>query len=280
MNRIVRSLSVVFFAAILYLILVEAVSPGLRLPGLGNIGFVLFFVLFSVTHCWAVEGGKRTAVFFAVSAVVTCCMEEMGVATGLVFGPYHYSSQLGVKLGYVPVLVPLGWFMMMYPSRVVAKAMLRDFDTRSIPGMAALSVLAALVMTAWDVVMDPGMSTLGHTWVWEKGGSYFGVPGQNYLGWLVTTFAVYGLTGWLWRGGEAKGGSTRAYTALPVIVYAFFTVRYIATNGFPALQVVAVFSMGIPALLALLQVGSHGGAGETAAISAGTGERRGVSLVG
>ena len=206
MSRIVHVASLMLFAVVMYLILVEGVSPWLNLPGLGNIGFVMFFVLFSAAHCWALEGPKRMAIFFAVSAVVTYAMEEVGVRTGLVFGPYHYSDSLGIKLGHVPVLIPLGWFMMIYPSRMVAKAMLRTLDTRSIPGITALSALSALVMTAWDMVMDPGMS-LARNWVWEQGGIYFGVPRQNYFGWLLTTFVVYWLTGWLWvRANRRSGG--------------------------------------------------------------------------
>jgi len=254
MSRTVRVTSVMLFAVIMYLILVEAVSPWVDLPGLGNIGFTLFFVLFSIVHCWALEGPKRTAVFFAVSAVVTYALEETGVRTGLVFGAYHYSDSLGVKLGEVPVLIPLGWFMMIYPSRMVAKAVLRNVELRTIPGVTALAALSALVMTAWDMVMDPGMSTVGQNWVWENGGVYFGVPPHNYAGWLLTTFVVYWLVGWLWRGEERKSSVARSFAALPVIVYAFFTLRYVATNRFPALQVVAVFSMGVPALVSLLQI--------------------------
>ncbi len=254
MSRITRILSVVFFAAIMYLILAEAATPWIKLPMLGNIGFVLFFVLFSVFHCWAVEGPKRTGIFFAVSAIVTYAMEEIGVRTGLVFGAYHYSDMLGIKLGHVPVLIPLGWFMMIYPSRVVAKAILRTSDVRSIPGITVLAALSAMVMTAWDLVMDPAMSTLARNWVWEKGGVYFGVPERNYLGWLLTTFLVYCLVGLLWRTDDAKSTTTGAFAALPVIVYAFFAIRYVATNAFPPLQVVAVFSMGLPAFVSLIQI--------------------------
>jgi putative membrane protein len=254
MSRIVHVVSLAFFAAIMYLILTEVLSPWLDLPGLGNIGFVLIFVLFSVAHCWAMEGPRRTVIFFAVSAVVTYAMEETGVRTGLVFGPYHYSDSLGIKLGHVPVLIPLGWFMMMYPSSLVAKAMLRTVDTRSIPGITVLSALSALVMTAWDMVMDPAMSSLEQNWVWEKGGIYFGVPLQNYFGWLLTTFLVYWLVGWLWRTDERTATASRTFYALPVIVYAFFSLRYIVTNPFPALQAVAVFSMGVPALASLIQI--------------------------
>ncbi len=253
MSQTVRVLSWVLFAAIMYLILSETVEPWLKLPFPGNIGFTLVFVLFSLVHCWAMDGPKRTALFFAVSAVVTYAIEETGVRTGLAFGPYHYSDQLCIKFDQVPELIPLGCFMMIYPSRMLAKAMLRNIDTRSIPGITALSALSALVMTAWDMVMDPGMSTLGQNWVWEKGGVYFGVPGHNYFGWLLTTFVVYWLVGWLWRADEPKT-TARTFAALPVIVYAFFTLRYVATNHYPALQVVAVFSMGLPAVAALIQI--------------------------
>jgi putative membrane protein len=41
---------------------------------------------------------------------------------------------------------------------------------------------------------------------------------------------------------------------LPVIVYSFFAVRYLTPNRLPALQLIAVFSMGMPALLALIRL--------------------------
>ena len=43
------------------------------------------------------------------------------MATGWVYGPYHYTDQLGPKfLGLVPYLIPVAWFMMSYPSFVIA----------------------------------------------------------------------------------------------------------------------------------------------------------------
>ncbi len=71
-----------FFAATLYLILAEAISPWIALPSLGNIGFTLIFVLFALTHCAAVQGTARTAAFFSVSAVISYLMEESVFAQG------------------------------------------------------------------------------------------------------------------------------------------------------------------------------------------------------
>lgn len=258
MNRWIQAAAWVFFAAIMYLILGEAAAAWFRLPILGNIGFTLVFVLFAWTHCLALEGLRRTAAFFAISAVVSYAMEEIGVRTGLIYGAYHYSDQLGAKLADVPVIIPLAWFMMIYPSWMVARALVRGIDIRSIPGLTAQAVVAAWVMTAWDLAMDPRMAA-GGVWIWDNGGDYFGVPLRNYIGWLLTTFLVYWITGWLWRGKEHHAAVTKTFAALPVIVYSFFAVRYVTPSRFPALQVVALFAMGMPALVALIRVGmDHG----------------------
>ncbi|WP_263353612.1 carotenoid biosynthesis protein [Acidicapsa acidisoli] len=254
MNRLLRAASWLFFVGIMYLILTEAVWPWLKLPDLGNIGFTLVFVLFSITHCIVIEGARRTAMFFAISAIVSFVLEEVGVRTGLVYGAYHYSDMLGAKLGHVPILIPLAWFMMIYPSWMVARALLCGVDQQSLAGNTGRAVVAACVMTGWDMVMDPGMAASGN-WIWEKGGAYFGVPIHNYFGWLFTTFLVYWIAGFLWRKADKPVGVARMYESLPVIVYAFFAVRYVASNRIPALQVVAMFSMGLPALLALIRIG-------------------------
>jgi len=254
MNRLVRAATWLFFVGIMYLILTEAVWPWLKLPGLGNIGFTLVFVIFALTHCLALEGPGRTAAFFAISAVVSYGMEEIGVRTGRIYGAYHYSELLGAKLGHVPILIPLAWFMMIYPSWMVARAILHGIDRNTAIANVARAVVAACVMTGWDTVMDPGMAASGN-WIWERGGAYFGVPVQNYFGWLITTFLVYWIVGLLWRRPNVLPELTRTFEALPVFVYAFFAARYIAANEIRALQVIAVFSMGLPALLALIRVG-------------------------
>jgi putative membrane protein len=253
MSKKLNPLVWIFFAAIVYLISAEALAPWFGLPGLGNIGFTLVFVLFAVLHCARCEGWKRTGLFFATAAVVSYLLEEAGVRTGLVYGPYHYSDLLGPKLGDVPVLIPLAWFMMIYPSWVVAKVLMRGVDTRLAAGIAALALIAAMVMTAWDTVMDPGMAAAGN-WVWEQGGAYFGVPLRNYFGWLLTTFLVYCGAGLIWRGSRPAAGGSAAFAGLPVIVYTVHGVRYVTAGGIAALHVVALFSMVLPGLVALMQV--------------------------
>jgi uncharacterized membrane protein len=251
-DRWIRAATWLLFAAIIYLIFTEAVGHWIRLPGLGNIGFTLVFVLFSLVHCVACNGWRKTAVFFILAAVVSYALEEIGVRTGWIYGAYHYSNMLGPKLGHVPILIPLAWFMMIYASWEVARGLLRGVDIYSARGMAAQAIVAAMVMTAWDTVMDPGMAAAGN-WIWEQGGGYFGVPLQNYFGWLLTTFLVYLAAGWLWSRARVIADARDKFTAMPIIVYAFYGVSYTMPRRIPALQVVALFAMVMPASVALLQ---------------------------
>jgi uncharacterized membrane protein len=253
MNRSLIAASWIFFFATMYLILAEAVSPWFGLPGLGNIGFTLAFVLFSLLHCAVQEGVRFTAVFFAISAFISYVFEEIGVRTGLIYGSYHYSDMLGAKLGHVPIIIPLAWFMMIYPSWMVARSILRGTDLRSFVGVIALALVAALTITGWDMVMDPGMAR-AHNWIWEQGGSYFGVPLRNYFGWILTTFLVYFVAGIIWRKRSSEKSPAQIFTALPAIVYTFFGLRYITADNIPALKAIALFSMGFPGLLALIRL--------------------------
>jgi putative membrane protein len=78
----------------------------------------------------------------------------------------------------------------------------------------AFSLLSGLAFTAWDLYLDPQM-VAQELWRWQTPGGYFGIPWQNYLGWVVTSslltllirpaplprlplLAIYGIT-WLFQ---------------------------------------------------------------------------------
>jgi len=82
---------------------------------------------------------------------------------------------LGPSCGEVPLLIPLAWFMMIYPSYVVANLALEGhvFGTPGGRGrLVGLAAASAIVMTAWDLVIDPILSDVGQGWIWETGGPY------------------------------------------------------------------------------------------------------------
>ncbi|MBV9493360.1 MAG: carotenoid biosynthesis protein [Acidobacteria bacterium] len=241
------------FAVALYVnvALLEPNAPLLPLPLSQSVAVTVGMLLFAVAHSIRLIGGRTTAIFFVIAAVVSWLFEQVGVASGFVYGAYHYGDQLGAKLGHVPILIPLAWFMMIYPSYVIASLI---FDGRPFAvggGTARIlwrAILAGMVMTAWDIVIDPGMAASG-VWTWEHGGPYFGVPLRNFAGWMLTTVTVYILWGVLARRVE-RIASTTSLAILPVICYAVLTLRYAYYNEHGVLGVVALFAMGFPALAA------------------------------
>jgi uncharacterized membrane protein len=123
--------------------------------------------------------------------------------------------------------------------------------------MAARALVAAMAITSWDVVMDPGMARAGN-WTWENGGSYFGVPVQNYIGWVLTTLSVYLCTGATFRvlAGQRETTKSRLYTALPGLAFSLVAVDHLLSNAVPELRVVDAFGISLIALIALLRLAS------------------------
>ena len=144
-----------------------------------------------ITHALTHIGWRNTFILFALTYTVTMVFESIGVATGWIYGPYHYSELLGPRfLGLVPYVIPLAWFMISYPSLVIAEGILETRSAEDQWRSLRVAALAAVIMTSWDLVLDPIMVKMGY-WVWEAGGEYFGVPAYNFLGWLVTTFTIF-----------------------------------------------------------------------------------------
>ncbi len=147
---------------------------------------------FALLHAGQREGWLRALRLLALVFAVSLLFESVGVATGLIYGPYHYTNKLGpLFLGLVPYLIPVAWFMMTYPSFVIADRLI-PAGWKRWQRILSVAAVGGLAMTAWDLVMDPIMVAGGH-WVWDMNGAYHGIPLQNFLGWWVTVFTTFAL---------------------------------------------------------------------------------------
>lgn len=239
-----------------------SLGPLLGLPSMGKLimpQLTLLAFTFALVHARLRLGCPRTLLLLGLSFGVSLLYESVGVATGWVYGPYHYTDLLGPRfLGLVPYLIPAAWFMMVYPAQVIAEGLLGDrlaAGWRRILGLAAAS---AVVMTAWDVIMDPIMVRMGF-WVWEVEGGYFGVPLHNYAGWFVTTFTIYLLFRLIAPrlGGTPTRRPTGSFLRLPawsyLITWASNTIAAFQMDlAGPALA--GTFSVGAFALLGLFSL--------------------------
>ena len=157
-------------------------------------------ILVAAAHAIVTYGWRDALALAAICVVITFTMENIGVATGWPFGHYHFEIEPNLPhVGTIPPVVGPLWFGMGYLSWIVAGTLVvgaRERMNRKFE-LIALPIVAAFVMTQWDVVMDPPESTISKIWIWHQGGAHFGVPLSNYLGWLLTSwlffqaFAIY-----------------------------------------------------------------------------------------
>jgi uncharacterized membrane protein len=244
---------------------------------------VPIFALFSLLHAVFMLGWRRAAAFFAVASVLSFSAELAGVRTGLVFGRYVYTDALGPKiLGDVPYVIPLAWFMMVYPAYVIASLAL-DGQPIARGGrlgrLCFFALVAGMIMSAWDLTLDPYMVGVPKAWTWEDGGPYFGVPFHNYVGWVATTFLVF----LVYAAWERKlplrplGRIERHVIALPLVTYAFMSAGDVVIGYPEASRLISPFAMGVGWIAAVTRLaawrpartlaGAGGGAGEVLAPS-------------
>jgi uncharacterized membrane protein len=177
------------FAIYLVLVVGFAWNPTPFAQGLAALGIVI-----ACAHAALFYGWKNAVVLVAICLAITFTMENIGAATGFPFGHYHF--EVGSNLthvGAIPIIVGPLWFGMGYFAWVVAGTLLGSTHRR-VRGKIELivpPVVAAFVMTQWDVVMDPPEATISKVWIWHDGGAHFGVPLSNYLGWLLTSWLFY-----------------------------------------------------------------------------------------
>ena len=165
-------------------------------------------------------GPARTFWFFIASTVISASAELTGTATGWPFGGYQYLSFLGLKLaGRVPYTVPLSWFYMGFASFLLASFVVDRLALKNRPALTVL--LAAWLLTAWDLVLDPAMASdkmnVMHFWVWNEHGPYFGMPLRNLAGWFGTGLVFIAVGRGLWK---SYARSPAAGAAVPFAVYA------------------------------------------------------------
>jgi len=155
-------------------------------------------MLFGLFHGASTYGWRGIVFFIVVCLGVSNAFENLSILTGFPFGWYHYGDKMGPRLFLVPLLIGPLYFGVGYLSWTLARAILGDANGRLAGRLVyATPIVAGFIMVCWDLTIDPKMSTITSNWIWRDGGSYFGVPPANFLGWYLTVyvflqaFAVY-----------------------------------------------------------------------------------------
>jgi uncharacterized membrane protein len=140
----------------------------------------------------------KVLVWVAGTYVVTFALEAIGVATGAIFGVYHYGPTLGPKVLSVPVIIGFNWVVVVLGSISVAgwiATNLAPTDGHEASNGAsrirwaiqflAAPLLVGVLAVLFDLVLEPVAMRFDY-WQWATPQ----VPLRNYIAWFVIAAAV------------------------------------------------------------------------------------------
>lgn len=122
---------------------------------------------------------KKSALLIATLTAYTYIIEIIGVSTGLPYGEFEYGVSLGPMLFDVPLALPLFFIPLVFNSYLLS-TLLFDFTDRRILRVPTVVLMVILI----DMILDPAAVSLG-LWSYSQG-IYYGVPIQNYIGWILS----------------------------------------------------------------------------------------------
>lgn len=202
--------------------------------GLLEITALLSLAALAWVHGSERYGIKNMVIWFLITWVVSNFFEALSIKTGFPFGHYHYQEVPGPRIIDVPIFVMPLYFGMAYLSWTLSQVITRQYRGR-IQGVQKfiLPFTATIVMTMYDVVLDPINSTVKSLWVWHNGGEYFGVPIVNFFGWLLCVYVFMQLFTLCIAGRDVGSGASgyivnrKIYWIEAVILQFFMGVRFI-----------------------------------------------------
>jgi putative membrane protein len=211
--------------------------------------------------CWAsathLLGAGAALRFVLIGTTLGWVAEQLGSSYGWFFGSYTYTAVLGPRLGDVPVVIPLMWFGLAYIGHVTANLIVWQAPTDGATPLlqaVVMSLLAAMIVTAYDLGADPYMVFKLEAWIMAKrDGWWFGETLQGFVGWMFVSFVIVSVFRLSVRRRPPVPAIPvgRRHALVPLLIYGA-NMAFQAFHGYPVeTRTVAVFAMGLPLLAAL-----------------------------
>ncbi len=223
----------------------------------GGVGYILLGTVAVALYAYRTLG-LGSLITFAIAAVgISIGSELLGTSTGFPFGHYSYLNGLGYKVaGLVPFTIPLSWFYLGLSAFLLARSGLAaggGSDRYNWARSLGSVFLGSILLTSWDFVLDPAMSqTALPFWYWHEPGAFFGMPYQNFAGWLGTGVVFMGVALGLWKTLKLSPELDQSQLTLPLVVYlanfGFALVMSLAA-GFYVPIALGILTGALPAVL-------------------------------
>ncbi|WP_416309775.1 gamma-carotene 1'-hydroxylase CruF, partial [Spirulina sp. 06S082] len=185
----------------------------------GGVAYMVLGIAAVAIYAYRVFGAKPWLTFMVSAIAISLSSELLGTSTGFPFGHYHYLSGLGYKIGgLVPFTIPLSWFYLGFVAYLLARSGLEQLNISKGLRLGGAIVFGSILLTSWDFVLDPAMSqTSVPFWIWDQPGGFFGMPYQNFFGWLGTGIVFMTVATLFWE--KTPLSLSRSQLIFPLIVY-------------------------------------------------------------
>lgn len=155
---------------------------------------------FALVLLWAVRRGRREWAPLVSACGYAILFEHWNMLRyAHSLGGYHYHAGSWLWVwGDVPLYIPLAWAFILATSRSLTDSL----GLRPWARPFADALLALLIDVSMDAVAIRLKFWYWHGLSWNDG--FFGVPADNFVGWLLVSFTFSALTRALWSGGETQ----------------------------------------------------------------------------
>ncbi len=128
-----------------------------------------------------------------IIALIAGAAQSLGALTGIPFGPYVYTDNIGQMLfPTLPWAVALVWIVAILNSRGVARLMLRPWRKTRTYGFWVIG-LATVLVVVLDLGLEPFATRVKNYWFWNPTKlplAWYGAPFVNFLGWAVVALLI------------------------------------------------------------------------------------------
>ena len=128
-----------------------------------------------IANLYLYKANKKIVYGFAAAGITLYILEIIGANTGIIYGDFVYNPSWQPALLGTPVIMAIVWVTLIIESYSLSSIFNKKINR---------IIVSAFFLVMIDIVIDPGAIHLG-LWNWVNGGSWYGVPMSNYLGWFI-----------------------------------------------------------------------------------------------
>jgi uncharacterized membrane protein len=187
---------IALLAAAFVFMLATLLAPSLHFSGSPEAPEVALLLLATTSTIVSLERQlpmQNVLLAVAVIAIIGGAISALGAISGIPFGPFTFTSEIGPKIfRKLPWAIPLIWIVTVLNSRGVARLILRPWRKTKTYGFWLMGLAAVLVML-FVLALDPFASRIKDYWFWTPMKfplTWQGAPLVDFLSWGIVTLLI------------------------------------------------------------------------------------------